>query len=503
MMVLVRNAQDIEQVHRVGASGCSIEISKLLRRLARDHAGNVAIIVAAAALPVMGIIGLAIDYSYQLSVKTKLEQAADAAAMAGITAAQTYIMNYTGTGDPTASAIASGETVAQAEFNANAGKLPGGGTLTINNLTVARSGSTLTGNLSYTLTMPTSFMAAVGVKTATVSGASTTTVTMATYVNIHVVIDNSESMGIGATANDQQIVYNTTTQYVNSNDAAYACAIACHYSGNGTTDTTALVRSHGATLRIDVAKSAVVAALQALPAGPNYQIAIYTMSGGLKQVQALTSSISTAVAAVNTIDLANDNNDGATDSTHALQMLNANYLTTPGTGLTASTAQGFVMLLTDGVQDSDNKNCTGSGCADSYDSNFTVFSPCNQSNCDYISGFSVPIYIEVFRSDPMRADQDERLYDDDVGRSISGSLVVVAGQQRRIEERLFNDPELSGGNNDDQYGVLRHVQFLRLFGQCAERDHQRGSDHVQRHSRRVAGPHLAINWSATFPDDSI
>ncbi len=371
-------------------------VSKLLRRLARDHAGNVAIIVAAAALPVMGIIGLAIDYSYQLSVKTKLEQAADAAAMAGITAAQTYIMNYTGTGDPTASAIASGETVAQAEFNANAGKLPGGGTLTINNLTVARSGSTLTGNLSYTLTMPTSFMAAVGVKTATVSGASTTTVTMATYVNIHVVIDNSESMGIGATANDQQIVYNTTTQYVNSNDAAYACAIACHYSGNGTTDTTALVRSHGATLRIDVAKSAVVAALQALPAGPNYQIAIYTMSGGLKQVQALTSSISTAVAAVNTIDLANDNNDGATDSTHALQMLNANYLTTPGTGLTASTAQGFVMLLTDGVQDSDNKNCTGSGCADSYDSNFTVFSPCNQSNCDYISGFSVPIYIESF-----------------------------------------------------------------------------------------------------------
>jgi Flp pilus assembly protein TadG len=369
-----------------------------LRSIASNRAGNVAMIFALAAVPLMGSVGLAVDYGSMLSVKAKLDQAADAAAIAGVTGTQTYLIQYNGSGSPTAAAIAAGEAEATAQFNANKGTLPNG-TLTINNISITRSGSTLTGSVSYTFSMPTFFMAVLGRKTMTFSGSSTSTVTMPTYINIYIVIDNSSSMGIGATAADQQIVYNAT-KTLKSNDAAYACAIACHYASSNSTDTTAMVRSAGASLRIDAAKAAVSAALGQIPTGSTIQVAIYTMSNGLTNVYPLSNNITAALAVVApstsnaaSIDLANDNNDGGTDTTYALKTLNS-ALPTPGDGLTQATALGYVMLITDAVQDSDMKTLSWGNYVDKADPNFKAFSPCNQSTCWDDPSFG--LYFESF-----------------------------------------------------------------------------------------------------------
>ncbi len=340
-----------------------------LRAFVGDRHGNVTIIVGLAIVPLFGIIALSIDYSMTLTAKAKLDQAADAAAMAGVVAAQNYVASYNGTGNPVPAALVVAQTQAQAQFNANAGATPGGGVLNITNMSFTNSGQVLTGTVSYSLANPTTFAGVLGFKTLTVTGTSTSSMTMQIYTNVYVVIDISQSMGIGATATDQQTIYNAT-----ASSTSGSCVLACHYEGTTTT-----ARAAGATLRIDVAKQAIVTALTQLQTTfGKYQVAIYTLSNTINNVYALSSNISGAITAVNSIDLANTANSGGTNTTYALSQLNAS-LPTPGVGLTQATAQGVVMFITDAIQDSDEKYTWSSPYWDEIDSNFVLYSPYYQN----------------------------------------------------------------------------------------------------------------------------
>ena len=57
-------------------------ILPLLRRLARDRRGNVAMIFALAIIPIVSVIGLAVDYSNAIRVRLKLQDATDSAVLA-------------------------------------------------------------------------------------------------------------------------------------------------------------------------------------------------------------------------------------------------------------------------------------------------------------------------------------------------------------------------------------------------------------------------------------
>ena len=92
-----------------------------LCRFSRDERGNVFIIIGLWILPALGIVALGVDYSVTLTAKSKLDTAADAAAVAGVVAAKNYITNYTGTGSPNAGAIAAANAVALSQFNSNTG----------------------------------------------------------------------------------------------------------------------------------------------------------------------------------------------------------------------------------------------------------------------------------------------------------------------------------------------------------------------------------------------
>jgi Flp pilus assembly protein TadG len=388
--------------------------SHALSRLWRARGGNVGMLFAFSALPIIALVGFSVDYGSLVAVKWKVDQATDAAAMAGVTGAQAYLNSYTGASDPSSDVQTAGVNQATAQFKSNLGAM-GNVSAPTPSVTVSVNNGVITSQVSVTYTVPTAFMAALGVKTMSAASTATATTTLATYVNLFIVIDNSQSMGIGAQVADQQIIYNASTTQSNfttspmTNDRAYGCAMVCHYDGaaaaywgvtqRAATDLSAIVRAQGAKLRIDVAKSAIASALGSIPAG-NVSVAAFTTSYTLVQVYPTPTSgaawsckttdsasatlstsgtfqnpkhnISAAQGAISTIDLQTNvvfpsgnsgqnsftYGDGGTSITNALKCLNqqVNALktagTAPGNGLTPQTPISYVILVSDGVQNS-------------------------------------------------------------------------------------------------------------------------------------------------------
>jgi Flp pilus assembly protein TadG len=82
-------------------------VSIFWHRFRDDRRGNVAMIAALSMLGLVGTAGLGIDYFNALAAKSRLDLASDAAAIAAINAAQSYIGANSGTQtDPALSAAA-------------------------------------------------------------------------------------------------------------------------------------------------------------------------------------------------------------------------------------------------------------------------------------------------------------------------------------------------------------------------------------------------------------
>lgn len=313
-------------------------------KFARDESGATFLLFALALMPVMLMLGAAVDYSRSTVARSALNSAADAAALTAVRqAAQAYAAGQS-------SWQTIGVQAGQSMFTANAATVTGVSVSTPS-INISQSGAALTATLTYTGQVPTHFMSLAHVNSVTVGATVSASYTLPyytalpTYTDIHIVIDVSQSMGIGATAADQQTMYN-----------AIGCTLACHYTDiYGDVDNLAAARKSGATLRIDAVKSAIVSALtQASTAAPNstqVRVAVYTMSNSLTTVHSLSTGISAAINAINGIDLSNTVNQGGTNISYSLQQLNS-LLATPGNGKSAGSPQGVVMLITDGVQDS-------------------------------------------------------------------------------------------------------------------------------------------------------
>ena len=173
----------------------------LCRRFATSDKGNAALMFGLMIIPFLGILGFAADYGLALSDKSKLDGAADAAALAAVKAAQYIIQNQGGT---RAAAISAGNAQAASAFAANAGTLSFATppTPTVTWTAGQSSGQTLTMKLTYTMTMTNAFSKIIGVPTTKVGGTSIATVTMPSYINYYIITDISQSMGVGATAAD-------------------------------------------------------------------------------------------------------------------------------------------------------------------------------------------------------------------------------------------------------------------------------------------------------------
>ncbi|QPF85340.1 pilus assembly protein [Bradyrhizobium genosp. L] len=327
-------------------------------RFRRDRSGNVAMIFGLAALPIIVAIGCAIDYSRANQVRSKLIAAADSASVGSVAkASPAFVAAGAMTSD---GPIPAGVSDAKKIFKGNIANQTG---FTLNNVkpTVTKSSGTVTSTVTFSANVPTMFLGVIGSKTITVTGSSTATANMPSYIDFYLLLDNSPSMGVAATPTD------VTTMVNNTSDQ---CAFACH-DYNDPNNYYNLAKTLGVTTRIDVLRSATQQLMDTASStetySNQYRMAIYDFGAasatiGLRALFSLSTSLSSAKSAASAIDLMGvyGNNDAYTadkDSQFStvLPAIN-NVIASPGTG-TSSAPLKYLFFVSDGVADEPNAAC--------------------------------------------------------------------------------------------------------------------------------------------------
>jgi Flp pilus assembly protein TadG len=326
-----------------------------LRRLRSDRRGNVIITFALTLIPVMGAVGAAVDYSRANNIRSQLLAAADAASVGSVaksSPAMAAAAAMTSDGP-----IPTGVTDALQIFNAQLiGKT--GFSLGSVTATVAKSQGTVTSTVQFNGTIPATITGIFGRTTIAIGGISKAANGMPLYVDFYLLLDNTPSMGVGATTADITRMVNNTPD---------KCAFACHDLSTYPNDYYSRAKSLGVQMRIDVVRSATQQLMDTAMATETltnqFRAAIYTFgtsctNPGLTTIRTLTSSLSSARTAAATIDLMTIpnqgyNNDQCTNFDDVLTDMNT-AISTPGNGTAAASPMKYLFFVTDGVNDANN-----------------------------------------------------------------------------------------------------------------------------------------------------
>lgn len=329
-----------------------------------DRSGNFGMLTALLAIPLVGVAGLAVDMTNALTVKSKLQGAGDAAALAAISSSSPGMRAaFTMAGD---GSIPIAESDAKAFFRAQLQNVTGYKIDSID-ASIVKSGKTITSVVNYKATVPTYLSKALGQQLIQVAGHATATYEVATYRSFYLLLDNTPSMGVAATPPDiQKMVDNTSDQ----------CAFACHIGytdqyGNvsyeNQNDYYHLAKHLGVTTRIDVVAQATQELLQKAmqDRGSNtslYRMGVYTFGRDatnpqLYEVVSPTTDLATAATTAKnnvslmTIPEQGYNNDQITSFDSALAQLGAK-MGFAGDGNSPATPQKIIYMVSDGVGDS-------------------------------------------------------------------------------------------------------------------------------------------------------
>ncbi|MGJ5021779.1 TadE/TadG family type IV pilus assembly protein [Bradyrhizobium oligotrophicum] len=196
-----------------------------IARFSRDSKANIAVTFALALLPILTAIGCATDYSMAMRMKIRLQSAADAASIASISVNSAgYAAAMAMTSDGT---VTAGVSEADNIFKGNASTFQGY-TLTSETSTVTKSGSTLTSQVQFTANVPATFLTVIGYQNLTVSGQSSSSVTLPLYLDFYLTLDVSGSMGLPSTSAEAQRMQAISPD--NYRQYPTGCTLACHFS---------------------------------------------------------------------------------------------------------------------------------------------------------------------------------------------------------------------------------------------------------------------------------
>jgi Flp pilus assembly protein TadG len=209
-------------------------LQRLIPGFLADRRGNVAVITAIAAVPVIAAIGCVVDYSTATMIKTKLQAAADAATLAAVSANSTVVA--TAKAMTTNGAVSGGQTYTQNFFDSNLSTAPAnvGYSGSTRTASVSKTGTTINATLTYTATVPTFFLGMIGHSTISVSGNSTSSYTLPSYIDFYLMLDVSGSMGMPSTAAEQaRLQAVNPDNLLGSNGYPTGCTFACHFAAQG------------------------------------------------------------------------------------------------------------------------------------------------------------------------------------------------------------------------------------------------------------------------------
>lgn len=357
-------------------------LARAMSALRRNRSGNFTVLFALTAPLLVVLVGMGVDYYVALSDKSRLDMAADAAALAAVNTAKAYYAANSGGGQSETalenSASAAGQAQALNVFRANVGSTVLASTVTPTIPLPRYLNLTFTATVTWTAQVTAHFGPLVGVSNISISGNAAATAGLPKYLDFYLVVDTSGSMGIPTNAADQQtlIANNPDNALEEANGYQGGCQFACHFSGY---QGFAYTRNADGTAKIPLKLDSVGSAVQALLAtatatkviANQFRVGIYPFIVDPMVAASLSSDLtSTTAGSPNYVagNLANYLDDGgATNSamgsggTHFETLwsnLSPNFLT-PGTGVSSSSTLPFIILVTDGVDNSQTYTQSG------------------------------------------------------------------------------------------------------------------------------------------------
>ncbi|MFB2553646.1 pilus assembly protein TadG-related protein [Ensifer soli] len=341
-----------------------------------DRSGNFGMLAAISMVPMIGIAGLSIDFTRALQTRAEVQESADAAALAVLAEGSVGMLQalaMSGNGE-----VPLAEEDAKAFFRAAAranGQAPedtnGSAELALSNLSVSavvtKSGRDLKSVIHYEMTIPTSLLRVIGKDSLTVSGTATAVYQTNAFMDFYMLLDNTPSMGLGATTSDINLMVQNTPD---------ACAFACHIVSEAGVDNANsyyhLAKRIGAKIRIDVVAQATAAlmdeAIRQQKYVQQFRVGAFTFGKNaqnvtLQTISPLTDNLRDVKQKATEIGLMsipyqNYDNDQQTSFDKAFSQVNS-VIDTPGTGDSITDRQKIVFFVSDGVGDSSKaSNCT-------------------------------------------------------------------------------------------------------------------------------------------------
>lgn len=352
------------------------DLGENVRSIWRDKSGNFGILSAILIVPVFGAAGVALDIADGMSVRSEIQQAADSAVLAAVAdlSASVQAAKKMG-GDGT---ISIGEAEARTFFEANIAQSPTYQLKSVD-ISVVKKGNVVESTLSFTATVNTTLSKVLGKDILTVGGKASARYETETFSDFYLLLDNTPSMGVGATPADvAKLVANTSDK----------CAFACHIVKNGVEEKNSYynkAKALGVTTRINVVAKATASLMDTATStrktSNQYRMAVYTFGQKaedtkLLEVVSLTSDLNSAKKRAAEIDLMSIpeqgyNNDQQTDFDRALTQI-SDKIGKSGNGASSANPDKVIFFVSDGVGDSYKpstctKKTTGGRCQEPID----------------------------------------------------------------------------------------------------------------------------------------
>lgn len=311
--------------------------------------GNFAM-VSAIAFPVILMFGVgAVDYGIMTKSVQDLKQAASAAALAAVNEAQ---IAFTAQED-----VNIEELMEETALRVFAARTEGLNFTDVKGVNVVseQSGNRLTAKVNYNAEYSPQVMNLVGPNVYKISDSQRAIVSTTSYISINLVFDVSGSMGIGSTPEDQQLVADAT-----------GCAFACHTNSSRGNSSYDRARANGAVMRIDTAREAAMNAVQNIKStitmDDQVTMGLYKFSNEPVEIMNATNINASNLDYVKQMiddEVQMDIYGTGTNVELALYNMLA-VLPESGTGRTADDRIQYIVVLTDGVENT--QSCMPGAC---------------------------------------------------------------------------------------------------------------------------------------------
>ncbi len=381
-----------------------------LRALFSCTRGNFGMMTGLILVPLIGSVGLAIDFGRALEAKSYLDAAADSAVLAAVSETSAAVSKAMKLAEDGIVPIADVE--AQKIFKSQLSARYGDNmedllSLSIDvKLELVKSDGVVTSRLKYSATLPTTFTRILGRDAMSVSGQSTAAYRIPSFLDFYMLLDNTPSMGVGATADDVAKLEAATKNGTDGKGKDANCAFACHIvSTSGVVDKSSyyyIAKEIGATIRIDVVADAISALMttanETQTVTGQFRIGAYTFGktsadAQLYTVSEPTSNFSSVAKATKMIELmsvpSHSSPNGQTDYNDILTKI-GKKIKTVGDGSSSADRQPIVFLVADGVGDAYRSDCTKKLSTSSED---RCMEPLNPSYCNTLKARGIKIAV--------------------------------------------------------------------------------------------------------------